>query len=170
MTLQRQIGHQLAAIVGTKRRLLDAEMKSLKLCRTQWQVLCWLEYLGPCSQKILLQHMEVDAAHLARTLELCEQQGYITRKPMPNDRRSLFIELTPLSQNNLIPHLRGATERVHHALFSDLTLAEQTLLHQFLSRIEAQLKSLPNFDKYSIKTAHNRTYQHFGYFKILLSI
>ncbi len=142
MNIQRQIGHQLAAVVSAKRRLLDAEMKPFKLCRTQWQVLCWLEYLGPCSQKILLQRMEVDAAHLARTLEVCEEQGYITRKPMPNDRRSLFIELTPFSQETLIPHLRQATEKVHSTLFSDLTASEQTSLHQFLTRIEARLKPL----------------------------
>lgn len=138
--MEKQIGIQLALILRLKRRRHDLQMKEIGLCRTQWQALCWLNHLGPCSQKTLLQHMDVDAAHLARTLDECERRGYLLRRPCKQDRRSLWVELTEEAKTKLIPHLVRVGEAEQARMLKGLTEAEKKSFQSLLDRIESNLK------------------------------
>jgi DNA-binding MarR family transcriptional regulator len=135
------IGPQLAKVTNRLRRYIDNEMKSFDLSRTQWQVLCTLRNMGSCSQKDLLSNLDIDAAHLARVLDRLECRKYITRDKLDNDRRSLFIKMTSLALEQLVPHIVQVHIKEHNILLSGLTTSETEQLSQLLKKLESNMDS-----------------------------
>jgi DNA-binding MarR family transcriptional regulator len=130
------IGPQLAKVTNRLRRYIDNEMKIFDLSRTQWQVLCILRNMGPCSQKDLLANLDIDAAHLTRVLDKLECRKYITRDKLDTDRRALFIKMTPLALEQLVPHLAQIHVKEHNTLLAGLTTFETHQLSQLLKKLE----------------------------------
>jgi DNA-binding MarR family transcriptional regulator len=133
------IGPQLAKVTNRLRRYIDNEMKIFDLSRTQWQVLCTLRNMGSCSQKDLLGRLDIDAAHLARVLDKLENRQYITRDKLDQDRRALFIKMTPLAIEQLVPHLTQVHIKEHEVLLRGLTTTETQQLSQLLNKLENNL-------------------------------
>lgn len=139
-TMKKVVGFQLARILWLKRRFIDNEMKKLSLSRSQWQTLHWLNMISPCSQKELLNYMDVDKAQMARILDEFEKNGYITRTRIPEDRRSLFIELTSLSKDQLIPQLEKTFKCENKILLRGLNSLDQEKLLTLLEKIEKNIE------------------------------
>lgn len=92
---KESISYKISQIIKLKRRLVDHDMKSLNLLRSQWQTIVWLNILGtPCTQQALLKATEFDRAQLARLLDKLEGEGIIKRSQIASDRRSLEIRFT----------------------------------------------------------------------------
>ncbi len=153
--LAYSIGYQLAQILKCKRRLVDIEMKPLGLSRTQWQVLFYMSLLGPCSQKELLNRVDIDAAHLARVLEELEKNNYLVRTPLESDRRALFIDFTDHSRQQILPHIKAVMEKENARLLKGLTIADQKQLHQLLGKMQHNMESTLN-DLLMVKTTHDK--------------
>lgn|GEM_PF-6909879 len=132
----KKIGPQLAKVTNRLRRYIDNEMKIFDLSRTQWQVLCTLRNMGSCSQKDLLANLDIDAAHLARVLDKLECRKYITRDKLDQDRRALFIKMTPLAIEQLVPHLVQIHAKEHSTLLAGLAASEIQQLSQLLKKLE----------------------------------
>jgi DNA-binding MarR family transcriptional regulator len=147
------IGFQLAKILKLKRRFIDIEMKELGLSRTGWQVLFWLTILAPCSQKELLKNLDIDAGHLARVLEEFEQKKYIVRSQIEGDRRSLLIQITQYSQQNLIPHMQATINKENTILLNGINEENKILLFKLLAQVEENMESV--LTTYIIKDAEN---------------
>lgn len=135
---------QFVKILKLKRRLVDiamkTEMKEIGFTRTGWQVLFWMENLGPCTQKELLKNMEIDAGHLARVLEEFEAKNYITRSPRKEDRRCLLIETTEFAEQHLMPKVRETMAKEEAILFQGVSDEEKQSLKHLLSRLEQNLE------------------------------
>ena len=133
------IGHQLAKILNLKRKFIDSEMNKLGISRTSWQVLCWMNTLGSCSQKELLKNLDIDAGHLARVLESLEKDNYISRRQIEGNRRSLFVELTDFGKNHIMPHLKSTLIKESSILLAGLDQTEVSQLLKLLSQLEANM-------------------------------
>lgn len=134
------IGVQLAKIIKLKRRYIDKEMKALALCRTQWQTLISLKFIGPCPQKDLLNYLDMDAPQLARILESLEKTNYVTRTPIKNNRRSLWVEMTPHAKKRFIPHIEKVLETENALLLKGLKLEEKKSLEKLLLILEKNME------------------------------
>lgn len=137
----KTITHQIANILKLKRRLIDAEMKKVGISRTGWQVLFWMRILGSCTQKTLLNNMDIDPGHLARVLEEFEGKKYIERHPSKEDRRCLCIELTEYSREHLMPHVESTIAKEDAVLFQGVDEKDKELLSALLSKLEQNLET-----------------------------
>lgn len=138
------IGFRFARILCLKRRFIDSAMKSLDMTRVQWQTLHWLNTVSPCTQKQLLCYMDVDAGQLARTLDEFEKNNIISRKPLPEDRRCLLVELTSHAKKKLIPHLEKVLEMENTIFLKEISASDQKKLSTLLEKIENNICSEVN--------------------------
>ncbi|BEV70853.1 MULTISPECIES: MarR family winged helix-turn-helix transcriptional regulator [unclassified Paludibacterium] len=135
-----RLGHHLAHIVNLKRRLLDQQLQTTGITRSQRQILLMLNQAGDCTQKHLLGQLDMDPGQLARTLEGLEKEGHITRRPWQANRRCLFVEMTAKCRETLMPTLLAAIDRVDGLLFAGFSEEEQALLQDMLSRMQHNLQ------------------------------
>lgn len=134
------IGTRLAKILKLKRRYIDHEMKDLELSRTQWQTLVSLKFIGPCPQKDLLNYLDMDAPQLARILETLEKRNYILRTPIKNNRRSLWVEMTPHAKKHFIPRIDNVLDNENLLLLKGLKPEEKKLLERLLFILEKNME------------------------------
>ena len=76
----------------------------------------------------------VPSATMTSTLDLLEGRGWVVRKPNPDDRRSLLVQITPAGSaaaNQILAGIR----KVEVATLSRLTLAEREQLLDLLAKI-----------------------------------
>jgi MarR family multiple antibiotic resistance transcriptional regulator len=130
------IGPQLAKVTNRLRRYLDNRMKIFELSRTQWQVLFTIHCMGACLQKDLLNNLDIDAAHLARVLEKLEDRKYIVREKLNQDRRAIFIKMTPLAIKQLVPNIVQIHADEHDLLLKGLNTSEIKQLGLLLKKLE----------------------------------
>ncbi len=141
------VGFRFARIMWLKRRFIDIAMKPLDMTRMQWQTLHWLNMISPCTQKQLLNYMDIDGGQLARTLDEFEKNNIITRKPLAEDRRCLLVELTPYAKKKLIPHLEKVFEKENDILLDGISSADKKKLTSLLEKIESNIDiELTKFD------------------------
>lgn len=133
------IGLQLATIIKLKRQSIDAQIKDLGISRTQWQALFWINKLGDCTQKELLNNLDIDAGHLARVLEKTEKAKYIIRTPLKEDRRSTFIQMTDHCKQNIMPQIISALDKDESLLLKNLNDDEVWQLIKLLSKLEQNI-------------------------------
>ena len=144
---KNSVGFRLARIMWLKRRFIDIEMKPLSMTRTQWQTLHWLNMLSPCTQKQLLNYMDIDGAQLAGLLDEFEKNNIITRKQLTEDRRCLLVELTTHAKKKIIPHLEKVFERENDILLNGISVADKKKLTSLLEKIESNIdKELTNLN------------------------
>lgn len=87
-----------------------------------------------CSQDQLAKRMWFDKSTIARQMELLESKGFITRKPLENDKRVLCIYPTQ-KMLDFQPGLQAAMEQWEQTLLQDLTQEEKNQLNSLLARV-----------------------------------
>lgn len=131
---------KFAKIVRLNRQILDTKLKSFDLTRKQWQLLLWLGDLDPpCSQQILLQNFDVDAAHLTRLLDQLEQKAIITRERLLQNRREQVIWLTP-GGKKIFNQIQTIAFAQNELALHGLTEQQKKELHVILDKIENNLQ------------------------------
>jgi len=94
-SLKTLLTFKIVALANLNRQSIDQKMQTLNLCRTQWQVLARFNFIEqPCSQQSLLKCLDIDRAHLTRTLDQLEASLLIKRIEDPNDKRAKRVCLT----------------------------------------------------------------------------
>lgn len=134
--------YQMIKIVKLIRQFIDSEMQGVGVTRTGWQVLFWLRRLNSCTQKELLQHMDIDAAQLARVLDDFEKKNYIVRHSCQKDRRCLVIEMTDLCRKRLMPHVEKTIAKEEALLSKDFSEKEKATLKTLLKKLEKNLSEV----------------------------
>jgi len=76
----------------------------------------------------------VPSATMTSTLDLLEGRGWVERRPNPDDRRSLLIQITPTGSEAANQILAGI-RKVELATLSGLTLAEREQLLDLLAKV-----------------------------------
>lgn len=92
------------------------------------------------TQRDLARHAEVEQPTMANTLARMERDGWIARRPNPQDKRSSLITLTPHALAHL-PQLTDAVTRINARSLNGLSLEEATLLRTMLTRVIANLQT-----------------------------
>lgn len=136
------ICHQLVKILKLKRQFIDHELKNLQLSRTQWQVLLSQNALGPCSQKELLNQLDIDAAHLTRVLASLEEKQLIERTTVCGDKRALSIHLTDYCKTHIITQIEKTLHKQHEVLFAGISHTEKHQLMRLLDQLTTNLEAL----------------------------
>jgi DNA-binding MarR family transcriptional regulator len=134
-----KINFHIAKIFRLKRRIMDAEMKKLDICRSKWQTLIWLKTLGACSQQELLKHLDIDAAHLARVLEAFDREQWIIRTRSSEDRRAVLIDITEKCRSDIMPAIEHGLQKEVDIMLDSLSTTEKTTLNRLLTKIETNL-------------------------------
>ena len=113
---------------------LDAQGSSL----TAYLVACALAETGPQTQRALAQRVDVSDATLGRQVDLMEQEGLVTRRRPPSDRRSILVDLTPLGE---LRHAQLSRTAAHldEQLVQEVGQTVAEALRQALPLLEAAL-------------------------------
>jgi MarR family transcriptional regulator for hemolysin len=131
--------HQLVQVTHNKRALLDEKMKAHKLCRTQWRALAQFIYLSkPITQQDLLKALDIDPAHLARTLESIEEMDLIKRETVPNNKRARYVLLTPKGEDLLI-EIQAIIDWEASVLYKDFTTQERQQFEDLLGKMDQNI-------------------------------
>lgn len=117
----------------------DIAEQGVELRFSQMQALKRLYLLGSMSAGELARSLGHDGGALTRLLDQLEEKGYLRRKPDPQDRRALRIELTA-SGKSLCQELKGCSDRVMNAAQKSLDKNERRHLIDYLQRILTTLR------------------------------
>jgi DNA-binding MarR family transcriptional regulator len=95
LLLERQLCFALALASRTVISAYRPVLQSLDLTHPQYLVMLALWERSPRSVKDISEQLLLGPATLSPLLKRLEASGYITRKRVPNDERSLAVSLTP---------------------------------------------------------------------------
>ncbi|HET6588030.1 MAG TPA: MarR family transcriptional regulator [Oleiagrimonas sp.] len=135
------LGILLGLVKSELVRALEQEIaeQGVELRFSQVQALKRLNLVGPMSAGELARSLGHDGGALTRLLDQLEEKGYLRRKPDPQDRRALRIELTA-SGKSLCRELGGCSDRVMNAAQKSLSKDERRHLIDYLQRILTTLR------------------------------
>ena len=109
--------------------------RSLGLTITDWECLGLLLIRGISTPKELAQYTGLTTGSTTAMLDRLERGGFIVRKPNPNDRRGVLIEINPESEiNRRSKELVGPVQQAHRELLASYTSEELAIIADFLTR------------------------------------
>ncbi len=135
------LGILLGMVKAELVRSLEQELaeRGVELRFSQVQALKRLHLFGPMSAGELSRSLGHDGGAMTRLLDQLEDKDYLRRKPDPQDRRALRIELTS-SGKRLCAELAGCSDRVMDAAQKSLGKDERHHLIDYLQRILTTLR------------------------------
>ncbi|MCD6359325.1 MAG: MarR family transcriptional regulator [Armatimonadetes bacterium] len=89
----------------------------------------------------IAEHLVVSPAHITRLVDDMEAEGYVQRRPDPDDRRALRVVLTEQGAQ-LEETIRPILERFSTDLLSALKPSEQKRLRDYLRRLAERADEL----------------------------
>ncbi len=131
--------HKFAFLAKTNARVIDAQMNQFDLSRTQWKVLLRFNFLPiPCTQQQLLKSVDIDRAHLTRTLDQLEQRKLITRTRLSHDKRAFNISPT-LKGKELLKKMEQIMRDESNAMIKGINEKEIQLLDKLIHKVTANI-------------------------------
>jgi DNA-binding MarR family transcriptional regulator len=91
---KRSLGFLLTETARLIRRNFDRRVQPLGLTQTQWRAIAHLKHNEGIKQATLAEILEVQPITLARLIDRMERDGWVERRPDPNDRRAVQLFLT----------------------------------------------------------------------------
>lgn len=108
------------------------------LNRSQAGILFTLHQNEFMSQKELAEKLNVSAPSITSSIQKMERDGYLTRKPDPNDQRIMRLSLTEKGKS-CIQGVRSVAEQMDALMFRDMGKEEILLLKRLLLHISDNL-------------------------------
>lgn len=137
--IQSQLGYQLLSLVRDNEHWLDREMLPLNLSRTQWKVIARFNFLpAPVGQQDLLKSVDIDRAHMTRTLDQLEERGLVTRERQKQDKRACYIALTA-SGKKLLADVEQILNKHCQVLTDGLSDNERQVLRDIVGRLSQNM-------------------------------
>ncbi len=93
----------------------------------------------------LAEGMMVSPAHITRLIDRLEADGFVERRPDPDDRRALRVVLTKRGAE-VEAEMRPIMAKFSDELLSALTKTEQSQLQDYLSRLADRADELHDAD------------------------
>lgn len=135
-------GLVIADLSRLLRKLFDSKIKDIvPVSLAQWHVLVRLWQKDGLSQSELAERVEIEQSSLVRHLDNLETQGFITRKPDENDRRSNRVYLTEASKP-LFDKVFSVVIPLREDLVSDLSKTEFDQMMTSLRKIKCKTACL----------------------------
>lgn len=120
-------------------RELERHLAPLGLSPGHMPVLLALDNGLPRTQKEIAESAGVEQATMTATLSRMERDGLVTRRPNPEDGRSMLVALTPLALGKL-PAVADATATINALALEQLTPDERRQYFALIKRIIAVLE------------------------------
>ena len=121
--------------------VLDRRLQSKGASLWNWVLLREATRASGASQRELADLMHIEPPTLVRHLDRLEADGYVERRPDPDDRRRLLVFVTPSGRRRLT-ELHKVAERTDADLRSLLTDHEIEILGEALLRIHEHFTTL----------------------------
>jgi DNA-binding MarR family transcriptional regulator len=137
----RTIGFLLKDVTRLYTRRFEERAQDLSLTLAQCKALFYLERHEGVSQKRLAELTELDPMSLVRILDRMEADGWVERRPDPQDRRARTLYLTAQARPLLERIAMIASETRAEAL-TGLAENEREQLTTLLARVHENLSSL----------------------------
>lgn len=107
-----------------------------------FQVLAIVEGAGvPLPSRVIGERMLTTSGSMTSLLDTLERRGLICRKPHPDDRRMLLVDITDEARA-IVDVVLPATHRATRAMLEPLDDAERGSLLDMLGRLEAHITAL----------------------------
>ena len=123
----------LVRTARAQQNYLRPYLQTLGLSHGQPKLLRCLADLGPCTQRELAEHCDVDPAAICRTLESLERNGLIVRRPSPADRRADQVSLTEPGRRVFLSWEHQCKD-LEDQMLRDFTPEERAQLSGYLAR------------------------------------
>ena len=115
------------------KRLVPAQAVPLGLSPGQPKILEFLAEYGEHEQKDIADYCEIEPATVGNILWRMETAGLVTRRNRPNNRRSLYVSLTPKGAE-MANILQGIFAAAEAQITAGLTAEERDTLFQLLTK------------------------------------
>ena len=134
------IGYLISRVFAENRTQLEAEFEGEDINFTQWRVLMCLrdDIANTCAD--ISRELAHDKGSMTRIVDQLEECGFIQRRRDKDDRRLVFLTLTPAGRaavNRLVPKLVN----FYNDLLEGFSPEDVQLLTQLLTRLRAALKA-----------------------------
>jgi MarR family transcriptional regulator for hemolysin len=139
MDLDRSFGflvHDVGRLFG--RRFNQHSQSRLGLTRAQCRVLAYLARNEGINQAGLADLLEIKPMTLVRQIDRMEGDGWIERRPDPDDRRARLLVLTDKARP-ILARIFELSIEVGEEAFADLDAAEGRVLIDLLRRVHGNL-------------------------------
>lgn len=120
-------------------RELDRHLAPIGLLPAHMPVLMALE-AGEAPLKAVAEHAGVEQPTMTATLNRMERAGLISRRPNPDDGRSMLVALTPLAREKL-PRVEEAVGAVNGLVLEQMTVEERTQFLELFKRVIGVLEA-----------------------------
>jgi|GEM_PF-1598680 len=119
-------------------RLANHMLRAIGLVPPQDEILLYVEEHGPCPQAEIVRWLGRERATVTRTLQAMEQALLIDRRPSPNDRRVMLVELAEVGRAT-VPLVREIWSEIegHMLQVVDRQVLDRVL--QVLRRVKERL-------------------------------
>ena len=136
--LKRSFGFLMHDVSRLMRKSFDRRASAIGLTRSQWRVLAHLSRNEGVKQAGLAEILEIKPITLARLLDRLGANGWVERRPDPNDKRARRLFLTDKARPILI-ELREVALSVREEALSGFDAAEQDRLIDQLRAVKENL-------------------------------
>jgi DNA-binding MarR family transcriptional regulator len=134
--INESVGYLLRQLRNAMDRAIDTEMAELDLTGVQWGPLLMINHgLGSTAAELARVGC-VDTGAMTRMLSRLEAKGLLRRKPCPNDRRVMQLELTDEGQQ-LCRWIPFGLARVQNSMLRGFSASEVETLKSLVRRMLA---------------------------------
>lgn len=95
---EESVGYWIVRASRALERAMNEELRPLGITLRQFQVLAWLAAEGPLCQRDLAERIGVEPPTLAGVLDRMERDGWIERRPHPDDARKKLVMPSPAAR------------------------------------------------------------------------
>ena len=143
---KREVGLKMSVVARRLRQSFDQSVERSGLTRTKWTLIAAVAQRQGATQRILAEALQVKEITVGRLIDRLCDEGYLKRRPHPNDGRAYCVYLAPAAQPVLdkLNELARAHEAVVFAGFDDADLDK---LHALLDAVERNLSVAGNEDR-----------------------
>lgn len=135
-----QVGRALKHMYLLYVKIIDKKMRAYDLTYAQSDLLCQLAKENGQTQAELSDRLGISPPTLSTSADALEKKGFIERRSSHRDARQKLLYLTEKG-TILIPNILEANSEVQEAITTDLSLAEQTLLAEWIQAMHQKLQA-----------------------------
>ena len=137
----RNLGFLMKDVTRLWIRHFESHAGEIGMTLSQARVLVFLSRNEGCTQARLAELCDTDPMTLVRVLDRMETDGFLERRPDPNDRRAYRLFLKPAS-DPILAEIARIGDRARGAALTGLSNEERAQLMDLLERIHANLLAL----------------------------
>lgn len=137
-----QIGFLVHDVSRMRRTLFDQAMKPLGITRSQWWVLSQLsrQPREGMLQTELARDLDVGKVSVGGLIDRLEAGGYVTRQPVPGDRRAKRIQVTEAGRK-VLKQMVQVGQGLNRIILDGLSDAEIETTERVLGRMKENIRA-----------------------------